>query len=65
MPFPLHYLLVTKTLNVSISDERNNVAHTNLQLAREQRIRQEHINEHVNSCGITEDFFEQFNTTTR
>lgn len=46
-------------------DSKVELTHNNMELAREQRLRQEYLNRVLYKNTCSDDFFEQFNTSTR
>ncbi|CAL8143226.1 unnamed protein product [Orchesella dallaii] len=63
------FAVATTILDKELDDRRRDVkvetTHTNMELAREQRLRQEYLNRVLYRNSCSEDFFEQFNTSTR
>lgn len=57
--------ILDRELDDRRQDQRRDMSHTNMELAREQRLRQEYMNNVLYKNRCSEDFFEQFNTSTR
>jgi septum formation inhibitor MinC len=58
-------LILDEEIRSRHRDVRGQMSSTNMELAREQRLRQEYLNRILYTNSPTEDYFAQFNTTTR